>query len=237
MPAAPLQAGGLQGLPTQGHSRATSLGASSNLSPRQATPFLWPRVGVTQALCKAAGHCECSKYLSIARYTFTICIFLQHSSSFTICLFRGCSKAAMKQKTGPLGRDGVSQPITNPCKATDVGFSGLQCFLGDDKDLSRGVSVFGCQPRDGGGQEGVSLMETTGPNPSCKDSIPGPGKEAHVPEHSSPQRVHPRGHSLPAPARLWTQRGFSRRGQKHILPREHLGRTQTPTAWGKEGGR
>lgn len=114
----------------------------------------------------------------------------------------------MKQKTGPLGRDGASQPITNPCKATDVGFSGLQCFLGDDKDLSRGVSVFGCQPHDGGGQEGVSLMETTGPNPSCKDSIPGPGKEAHVPEHSSPQRVHPRGHSLPAPARLWTQGAF-----------------------------
>lgn len=143
----------------------------------------------------------------------------------------------MKQKTGPLGRDGVSQPITNPCKATDVGFSGLQCFLGDDKDLSRGVSVFGCQPRDGGGQEGVSLMETTGPNPSCKDSIPGPGKEAHVPEHSSPQRVHPRGHSLPAPARLWTQGAFLEEARSTSFRVSTLGRTQTPTAWGKEGGR
>lgn len=117
-PATPIQAGGPQGLPTQGHSRVTSLSAFSNLSPRQATPFLWPRVRVTQALRKAAGHCECSKYLSIARYTFTICIFLQHSSSFTICLFGGCSKAAIKLKTGRLGRDGTSQPITNPCKAT-----------------------------------------------------------------------------------------------------------------------
>lgn len=127
-PATPLQAGGLQELPTQGHSREVPLSAFSNLSPRQATPFLWPRVRVTQALHEAAGHCECYKYLSIARYTFTICIFLQHSSSFTIRLFRGCSKAAMKLKTGPLGRDGASQPITHPCKATDVGFSGLQCF-------------------------------------------------------------------------------------------------------------
>lgn len=120
---------GPQKLPTQGHSRATLLSAFSNLSPRQATPFLWPRVRVTQALRKAAGYCECSKYLSIARYTFTICIFLQHSSSFTICLFGGCSKAAMKLKTGRLGRDGASQHITNRCKATDTGFSGLQCFL------------------------------------------------------------------------------------------------------------
>lgn len=126
-PATPPQAGGLQELPTQGHSRVMLLSAFSNLRPRQANAFLWPRVRVTQALHKAAGHCECSpfKYLSIARYTFIICIFLQHSSSFTICLFRGCSKAAMKLKSGRLGRDGASQPTTNPCKAIDLGFSVL----------------------------------------------------------------------------------------------------------------
>lgn len=55
----------------------------------------------------------------------------------------------MKLKTACSGRDGTPQPITNPWKAVYVGFSGLQCFSVDVKDLSTGASVFGCQPQDG----------------------------------------------------------------------------------------
>lgn len=101
-PATPPQARGLYELPAQGHSSPLTgpclprvQGHCQVPSPTsglgQANFFLWSRVKSYSGPPQGASHPESSLskyiYISISRYTFIICIFFQHSSSFMICLF------------------------------------------------------------------------------------------------------------------------------------------------------
>lgn len=98
LPATLPQAGGLWELLGQGHTplgrmmltQARSTAKRPPPKPQDPDRHTSP-LAKGQLARSSTGHHENSLslniYISLSRYTFIICIFLQHSSSFLICLF------------------------------------------------------------------------------------------------------------------------------------------------------